>query len=539
MSTSTILAIVGTLLLLGALSNRLSSKANMPILVAFLAIGILARSFGFVPDDVLGGDTSRIVNMLGTVAMCFILYSGGLNTHYGSIRSVLLPASLLASFGVVATALILGLSSYFISSAFHESPGLAWCLLLGSLVSSTDASAVMAILRGRGSVLKGRLQPLLEFESGGNDPAAYLLTITMIAILRSGIKPSFWDVTWEIVSGVGWGLSMGTLLGIAFGVAGQWVYNFASRKKLLEYEGLYFVIGISLVLLTFGVTEKYFGANGLMAVYICGITMGNIRFNFKKSLTQFNDGVSWLMQVSLFTVLGFLVKPEDLIEPKIYVTGIILSLLLIFIARPFAVWLCMIGGGFTARERLLVSWVGLRGAAPIMLATFPLAAKIVNSQELFNFVFFVVLSSIAIQGSTLMPLAKWLGLCRPATEHERAPLEFEITEAGGDSEMFEFTVSPESPLVGMIVAELGLPAGVLILLIRRDEKFFPPRGNTPVEEGDGLLIMGRSEVMREVAEKFFPDTDYRPVQTLDEIMRQMPEGKLVRTLRRQRRKLGL
>ena len=139
----------------------------------------------------------------------------------------------------------------------------------------------------------------------------------------------------------------------------------------------------------------------------------------------------------------------------------------------------------------------------------------------------------------MMPLANWLGLCRPATEHERAPLEFEITEAGGDSEMFEFTVSPESPLVGRIVAELGLPAGVLILLIRREEKFFPPRGNTPVEEGDGLLIMGRSSVMRDVAEKFFPDTDYRPVQTLDEIMRQMPEGKLVRTLRRQRRKLGL
>ena len=539
MSTSTILAVVGTLLLLGALSNRLSSKANMPILVAFLAIGILARSFGFVPDDVLGGDTSRIVNMLGTVAMCFILYSGGLKTNYSSIRSVLFPASMLASFGVVVTALILGLSSYFISGIFDESPGLAWCLLLGALVSSTDASAVMAILRGRGSVLKGRLQPLLEFESGGNDPAAYLLTITMIGILRSGIKPSFWDVTWEIVSGVGWGLSMGTLLGIAFGVAGQWVYNFASKKRLLEYEGLYFVIGISLVLLTFGVTEKYFGANGLMAVYICGITMGNIRFNFKKSLTQFNDGVSWLMQVSLFTVLGFLVRPRALIEPKIYITGIILSLLLIFIARPFAVWLCMIGGGFTVRERLLVSWVGLRGAAPIMLATFPLAANIVNSQELFNFVFFVVLTSIAVQGSTLMPLAKWLGLCRPASEHRRPPLEFEITESGGDSEMFEFTVSQGSALVGMAVAELGLPAGVLILLIRRDEKFFPPRGSTTVKSGDGLLIMGRSAVMREVAEKFFPDTDYRPVQTFDEIVRQMPEGRLMRSLGRRRRKLGL
>ena len=540
MSTPTILAIVGTLLLLGALSNRLSSKANMPILIAFLAIGILSRWLGFVPDGMLGGDTSKIVNLLGTVAMCFILYSGGLNTNYRSVRDVLFPATMLASVGVVMTAMILGLASYFISSAFRESPGLAWCLLLGALVSSTDASAVMAILRGRGSVLKGRLQPLLEVESGGNDPAAYLLTITMIAILRSGAKPSFWDVTWEVVSGVGWGLCVGTLLGIVFGIAGQWVYNFASKRKLLEYEGLYFVVGIALVLLTFGVTEKYCGANGLMAVYVCGITMGNIRFNFKKSLTHFNDGVSWLMQVSLFTVLGFLVKPRDLIEPKIYVTGIILSLLLIFVARPVAVWMCMIGGGFTARERLLVSWVGLRGAAPIMLATFPLAENIVRSQELFNFVFFIVLSSIAIQGSTLMPLAKLLGLCRPATERERAPLELEITESGGDSEMFEFTVKPDSPLAGKSVADLGLPTGALILLIRRDERFFPPRGNAQIESGDGLLIMGNGEVMREVWRKFFPDADYRSVQTFDEIVKGMPDGSvLARTLRRQGRKLGL
>ena len=539
MSTSTILAIIGTLLLLGALSNRLSSKANMPILIAFLAIGILSRSLGFVPDDLLGGDTSRIVNMLGTVAMCFILFSGGLNTSYRQVRSVLFPASMLASVGVVVTALTLGLAFYFLRGMFKESPGLAWCLLLGSLVSSTDASAVMSILRGRGSVLEGRLQPLLEFESGGNDPAAYLLTITMIDIIRVGGAPSFWEVIWEVVSGVGWGLCMGTLLGVAFGIAGQWVYNFATKKHLLEYDGLYFVIGIALVLLTFGVSEKYLHANGLMAVYVCGITMGNIRFNFKKSLTQFNDGVSWLMQVSLFTVLGFLVRPRDLIDPKVYVTGIILSLLLIFVARPLSVWLCMIGGGFTARERLLVSWVGLRGAAPIMLATFPLAAKIVNSQELFNFVFFVVLTSIAVQGSTLMPLARLLGLCRPATERERAPLEFEITESGGDSEMFEFTVVPDSPLVGRAVAELGLPAGVLILLVRRGEQFFPPRGNSLVESGDGLLIIGRSERMREVAEKFFPEADYRPVQTFDEIIRHMPEGKLVRTLRRQRHKLGL
>lgn len=522
MGTASALALVGMLLLLGAISNKLSSKANMPILIAFLAIGMTAKYFGIVPESILRGGVTGAINMFGTVAMCFILYSGGLNTRFSSVRGVLLPAGLLASFGVVITAMVMGLVCYFLARSFGPRVGLAWCLLLGALVSSTDAAAVMAVLRNRNTGLKGNLQPLLEMESGSNDPSAYLLTIILLEIVRGGTAPSFWEVVVSLVGGVAWGLCMGALAGFAAGVAGQWIYTSSAKHRLLEYEGLYFVIGIAVVLITFGVTEKYLGANGLMAVYVCGITMGNIRFNFKKALTQFNDGVSWLMQVSLFTALGFLVSPRKLVQPLELFTGLVLSALLLFAARPLAVWLCLAGSRFSVRERIFVSWVGLRGAAPIMLATFPLAAGVPYAEDIFNKVFFMVLASIVVQGSTLMPLARRLGLACRADGRERAPLELEITESGGDSEMFEFDVPPDAPFAGGTVAELGLPTGALILLMRRGGRYFAPRGNTKIEPGDGMLIMGAGEVMRTLSEEFFPDAEYRPVRTWSEIVRGFP-----------------
>ena len=524
MAISSILAVVGILLLLGAVSNKLSSKANMPILLVFLAIGVTAASLKLVPESLLitGGASSFMVKMLGTVAMCFILFSGGLNTRFSAVRGVLLPASLLASVGVLITALAMGAMCYFLQLAAGHPTDFAWCLLFGSLISSTDAAAVMSVLRNRNTALKGELQPLLEMESGSNDPAAYLLTIILLEIARSGNTMTVWEIALELVTKVFWGLTAGAAAGIFFGVVAQWLYNTAARKKLLEYEGLYFVIGIAVVLLTFSLTEKYLRANGLMAVYICGITMGNIRFSFKKALTQFNEGVSWLMQVSLFTVLGFMVSPEDMIQPIQLISGLLLAVLLLFAARPLAVWICLIGSKFNFKERLFVSWVGLRGAAPIMLATFPLAANLPNARMIFNLVFFIVLVSILAQGSTLMPLARLLGLASKTNDRERAPLELEITDAGSDSEMFEFTVPAKAEFVGRSVAELGLPAGALILLIRRKGDFFPPRGDTRIEAGDGLLIMGRGEVMAEVNRKFFPQADYHPARTLEAIRRSTP-----------------
>ena len=523
-------ALAGALLLVGVLSSKLSSKVNLPILLIFLAVGMIAGNDGLEWVRLSGRVNGGEVNFFGTVAMCFILFSGGMNTRFASVRPVLVPGALLASLGVVLTALTLGVCAFLISRIFLHPLPLPWCLLLGSLISSTDAAAVFAILRGRSISLKGKfLQPLLEFESGSNDPTAYLLTILMVEAAKSSAPVSIPHLLLRIGVGVLWGLGAGTLLGFVFGIAGQGIYLFCGRRKLIEYEGLYFVLGISVVLLCYGIPELSFGANGMMAAYVCGITMGNIRFYFHKGITQFNDGIGWLMQVGLFTVLGLLVSPRELLNPTTcLLPGMMLALVLIFVARPLAVWVSLIGSRFSNREKIFISWVGLRGAAPIMLATFPLAADIDNATTLFNMIFFMVLTSMLIQGPTLMPLARKLGLAAPLTERARIPLELEVTSASRNQEMFEFEVPPDAPFAGTPIASLGLPAGVLVLLIRRRDEFLQPHGGTEVRVGDGLLIMGDHEAMAEVHRRFFPSAEYQPVRSYEEIRHSMPPLKHLR-----------
>lgn len=540
METASILALVGILLLAGALSSRLSSKANLPILLFFLAVGMIVGEDGLDIINFSNAESNGAINFLGTVALSFILYSGGMNTRFSSVRPVITQGILLATCGVLVTAVTSGIFAFVICSLFGAPQSFAWCLLLGALISSTDAAAVFALLRGRNVALKGEhLQPLLELESGSNDPTAYLLTMIMITILKGGKINSLAGPAIQIVLGMVWGIGVGALLGFAAGIAGQWIYTQCGKYKLVEHEGLYFVIGIALVLLTFGITEKYVNANGLMATYVCGITMGNLRFNFKKGLTQFNDGVAWLMQIALFTTLGILVNPSDLIRSDVYIPGLILSAVLLFIARPLAVWIAVSGRNFGPREKIFIGWVGIRGAAPIMLATFPLAYGVSGASQLFDLIFFMVLISMLAQGPSLMPLARKLKLAAPLSYRPRVPLELEMTSGSSRKEMFEFEVPPDAPFSGRTLADIGLPAGVLIMLVRRNGEFLQPNGRTIVLPEDGLLAMGSPEVMEELHRSFFPDSDYQPVRTFAEIGRDMPfASKLKRNfiLKRRRRK---
>jgi len=534
METASILTLIGILLLAGALSSRLSSKANLPILLFFLAVGMIVGEDGLNVINFTENESNSSINFLGTVAMSFILYSGGMNTRFSSVRKVISQGILLATCGVLVTATTLGLFAYVICSFFGVPQPFAWCLLLGALISSTDAAAVFALLRGRNVSLKGEyLQPLLELESGSNDPTAYLLTIIMISILKTGRVDSFWSPLLQIGFGMLWGIGIGALLGFAAGIAGQWIYTMCGKHKLVEQEGLYFVIGVALVLLTFGVTEKYINANGLMAAYVCGITMGNLRFNFKKGLTQFSDGVAWLMQIALFTTLGILVTPHELIEPNIFVPGLILSGILLFIARPLAIWLVIGGKNFGWREKVFIGWVGIRGAAPIMLATFPFASGINGASYLFDLIFFMVIISMLAQGPTLMPLARKLKLAAPLSYRPRVPLELEMTSGSSHKEMFEFEVPPGAAFSGKKLSELGLPSGVLIMLVRRDGEFLQPNGSTVIQQEDGLLCMGNPEVMEKLHRDFFPESDYQPVRSFEEIGRQIP---LTRRLKRSLKK---
>ncbi len=515
------LLIAGFLLLLGAASNRLSIRFNLPILLMFLAVGMICGS-GVLGIVNLSGDLhAGGVNILGTVALCFILYSGGMDTGFNSIQPVLGRGALLATIGVILTALLLGVGAWLIFFAFGYEARFSWCLLLGAIISSTDAAAVFAVLRGRGIALKGRLRPLLELESGSNDPMAYLLVITLISLVLEE-NSAGWLLPLVLI----YKMAMGVLIGVGSGVLGQYLY----RLKL-DYEGLYYVIGISLVLLAYGFAEQI-GGNGMMSVYVCGMTMGNLRFNFRNGLSRFSDGIAWLMQVALFTTLGLLVNPDELVGYQVWIPGILLSLVLLFVARPVAVCSCLAGSSFNWRERLFISWVGLRGAAPIVLATFPLAAGVEFAPLLFNMIFFMVIASVVIQGSTIMPTARRLQLDKPVDNRPRIPLEFEITSSSSRQEMFEFEVPPDAAFADEPLSRLALPEGVLVLMVRRGDGFVSPRGNTVLKRGDGLLMLGDEAAMAETAKKFFPGSDYRPIRSYEEIARSyralptLPQGML-------------
>ena len=479
---STIFAAGGAMLLVGAFSNKLSSKFNVPILLIFLLFGM------FIGQKHVPGDLEySAVNAAGTVAMCFILFSGGLNTKYTVIRPVLLPGGVLATLGVILTCIFFSVCARGI---FYKELSFAGCLLLGAMISSTDAAAVFGILSGKSVGLKGRLRPVLELESGSNDPMAYFLTLLMIDIVLGKSEPGLTALFMLVYRMAG-----GIILGILVGMFGKLLY-----KTKLEYEGLYFVLDIAIVLLAYGLTEGI-KANGMMACYVCGITMNHRQFHYQKGITRFSDGISWLMQVILFTTLGIFVDVYKL--PEISFKGILLAAILLFIARPAAVFTSLAGQSFSWKEKLLISWVGLRGAAPIVLATFPLSFGVENAKLYFNLIFFMVLVSMLVQGLTLMPLAKLLRLDKPFSGRDRMPLELESTPATSGHEMKEFIVPEDAFYAGKTIAELSLPQGVLITLIRRGKNLLPPNGRTEIHVGDGLLIMGSHENLEKVQNEYF------------------------------------
>ena len=499
------LALVAVLLLYGVFSSRLSSRLNMPVLLLFLGAGMVLGRHVDMDFSIAADPSVKFANVIGTVAMAFILYSGGLETNFRSIRKILMPGVLLSTLGVFLTAGILALGVHFILGWSPE-----WSLLLGSVVASTDAAAVFAILRSKGVGLRGNLASVLELESGSNDPMAALMTIFMVSLLKSPDTTSLWSLAWLFPVK----MLVGVICGFGIGKGGCWLFN----KAKLDYEGLYFVLGIALVLFAYGVTEILYG-NGFMAAYCTGLTMGNSRYNYKKSQIRINNGLAWLMQVAMFTVLGMLVNLSDLIAvpadgwyKSVWLRGLLLAMVLMFVARPAAVFLCLIKSQFSIRERLLVSWVGLRGAAPIVLATFPLAAHLSgdgseSAGTLFNLVFCMVIASVIIQGRTLMPFARKLQLDSPLSGRERMPLELEDTGALSHV-THEFDIFCDSPCLNKTLAELKLPGGAWVMLIRRNNSFVMPRGDTQIQLNDSLMVMADSHVMGKIAEEYFPGNDY-------------------------------
>ncbi|MDJ0718219.1 MAG: potassium/proton antiporter [Prochloraceae cyanobacterium] len=395
--------VAGFLLLASAIATKLSSKFGVPGLLLFLLIGMLAGSEG------LGGiyfEDYSLAKTVGDVALIFILFSGGIDTKWDNIRPVLGQGLILSTVGVALTMFFLGSFAWFILGSFSSFnvgfDGIDWVegLLLGAIVSSTDAAAVFSIFKSSNLSLKGNLQPLLELESGSNDPMAVLLTTTLVGMLKTA-NSSFVELGITLICQIG----VGILVGYGAGRLIIWRMN----HWALDTKGLYPVISLAQLLLTYGVATVFKG-NGFLAVYLTGIVLGNHKFPYKETIVDFHEGISWLMQITMFLVLGLLVFPSQL--PTIAPVAVIIALFLMFVARPLSVLVGLALTKYNPPEKLFISWVGLRGAVPIILAIAPITAGLTDAQTIFNLVFFIVLISVSIQGFTLVSTARWLKLAK-------------------------------------------------------------------------------------------------------------------------------
>ena len=474
-SPTPIVFAIGFLFFISVLANKISDRFGMPMLLMFLTVGMLAGSEGI---GRIAFNNPAAANFIGIFALAYILFSGGLDTSWTAVKPILRPGLILATGGVILTAVFTGLFAWFVLGDPFKG------MLIGAIVSSTDAAAVFSIMRSRGVSLKGNLKPLLELESGSNDPMAVFLTTAVLSLL--GNEGATW---YSLLGSMVVRMSLGAMLGIGFGLTAARIFN---RTKL-EYEGLYPVLSMSLVLITYGLTEMLYG-NGFLAVYACGIVLGNKDFFFKNYLMKFHDGLGWLMQIILFVTLGLLVVPSQLFKEAL--PALLIAVFLMFVARPVAVYLGLLKSKFTGAERALTAWTGLRGSVPIVLATFPFTAGYENSNEIFNVVFFIVLASVMLQGKTLMPVARLFKVDKPLDSRATYPLEFE-KRAGVQSETREVDVPENAAIAGKQIFELGLPAGALILLIRRNNNFIVPKGNTRIEARDTLMLIAGNDELKE------------------------------------------
>jgi potassium/hydrogen antiporter len=476
MSIESVLLGVSVLLFLSVLASKASAKLGVPALLLFILIGMFAGSEG--PGGI-EFDYPRLAQSVGVVALVFILFAGGLDTEWASVRPILWHGIALSTVGVGLTAVSV---AWFAVRILEFS--LLEGLLLGSIVSSTDAAAVFAVLRSKNVSLKNPLKPLLEFESGSNDPMAVFLTIGFVSLLTNkdasllDLLPMFL-LQMPVGALLGWIMGKGMVLAI--------------NKFRLEYDGLYPVLSLSLVLFTYGITDAL-GGNGFLAAYLAGLIMGNSSFVHKASLIRFHDGLAWLMQITMFLALGLQVFPSRIV-PVIGI-GLVVSLFLMLIARPLSVFLTLAFTRLSVKEKTLISWVGLRGAVPIILGTFPLVAGVPKADTIFNMVFFIVLTSVLLQGTSLPLVARWLGLESPLPSTPEYSLQLvrpDSIKAG----LAEITISPMSAAVGKQIVGLGLPKEVVIMMIGRNKHAFIPTGRSILHAHDTLLVFADQQRLAE------------------------------------------
>lgn len=453
--------------------NRTSYRLGIPTLIIFLLVGMLAGTEGI---GKINFDDPKIAKLLGVVALNFILFSGGMDTKWESVKPIVWQGISLSTIGVLLTATTVGTFVHLITN-FTWLEG----MLLGSIVSSTDAAAVFSILRSKNIGLKGSIRPLLELESGSNDPMAYVLTISFTYLVAIQGDASVGLLLLKFVQE----MVVGALLGFILGRITVIIIN----KITLDSEGLYPVLVMAIIFFIFSFTD-FLGGNGFLAVYLSALVLGNSSFIHKKSLIRFYDGQAWLMQIVMFLTLGLLVTPSQII-PYIGI-GLLISAVLIFLARPIGVFVSLIFFKVNLRNKLFLSWVGLRGAVPIVFAIYPLIAGIEKAGIIFNLVFFISVTSVLLQGSSLTIVAKWLGRIVPPKAKKRSALDLELSDTV-KSELIEVAIPASSRSIGKPIVDLDFPKNAFIVLLSRNEKYIQPTGSTVIEPDDKLLIMAANK----------------------------------------------
>jgi cell volume regulation protein A len=466
-----ILLVGSVLLFVSILAGKTSYKFGVPTLILFLFIGMGAGTNGFGIEF----DNPKLAQFIGIVSLNFILFSGGLDTSWKSIKPVVWQGVMLSTVGVLFTAVSVGVFVWYMTDfSIYEG------LLLGAIVSSTDAAAVFSILRSKSLALKYKLRSTLELESGSNDPMAYVLTIAFLGLV---INPEvgFLDLIILFVRQ----MLIGAVLGLAFG----WLSKIAINKINLGFEGLYPVLVISMMFVTFSFTDLI-GGNGFLAVYLCAVYLGNQDLIHKRTILKLFDGIAWLMQIVLFLTLGLLVNPVDILP--LVGLGLTIAVFLILVARPIGVMASLLPFRMKMRRRWYVSWVGLRGAVPIVFATYPLIAGIDKATTIFNIVFFISLTSVLIQGTSLSKVADWLKVALPEKVKPRSPLDYFLDQPPKTS-MVEVNIPEGSKVVGKKILDISFPKNAIIAMLRRKGNYLTPNGQTVIEANDQLLVLAENE----------------------------------------------
>lgn len=472
------LLIGAVLLFISIVVSKTGYRFGVPTLLLFLFVGMFFGSDGLG----LQFSSAKQAQFIGMVALSIILFSGGMDTKFSEIKPVLAPGIVLSTVGVLMTAIFTGFFIWYITGMSFQNIHLPLLtsLLLASTMSSTDSASVFGILRSQKMNLKYNLRPMLELESGSNDPMAYMLTIVLIQVIQSGGMH------------LG-GIMLSFIIQFVVGAAGGYLLGklavFMLNRLNIDNKSLYPILLLAFVFFTFSLTDRLYG-NGYLAVYIAGIIVGNSKIPYRKDTASFMDGLSWLFQIIMFLALGLLVYPHELLG--ISLVASLIGVFMILLGRPLSVFLCLIPfRKITFKSRIFISWVGLRGAVPIIFATYPVVENIPGSNIIFNVVFFITILSLVIQGTTIPFFARKLDLSTPLERTGNA-FGVELPE-DIDTTLKDLVVTENMLTRCSTLKEMNLPKGTLVMIVKRGEKFLVPNGSLALAVNDKLLLISENQ----------------------------------------------